>query len=229
MTEIQILGHGTVDLRLATCSYRAFTPEMGFPLRTSVGFARGFKHDHEFVSELAPYGLLKINDRAEFAPKYAARVASKGPEMLAKLVRIQQAHPGETLVICCFEDVHQDGVWCHRQVAAEWFRDQLGLELPELSTPGDPRPSPGKGAASGHEQVARERKATALAIEAHVGGVTAGALSGFGDANWHDLAHAANVKRPPSDATKTRAIEILAKMDAKPQLVPDDPFEGLTP
>lgn len=122
-------------MKLATCSYRAFRPEMGVPVRTTVGFARGFKYDHEFASGLAPYGLLKVTDPIEFHRRYLDRLDGQAEKIDGQLAEIESRHPGETLVLLCFEDVHDPGQFCHRTSAQGWLMNRYGLDnVPELST-----------------------------------------------------------------------------------------------
>lgn len=128
---------GLAGLELGTCSYRAFTPDMGVPVRTSVGLARGFKFPHEFVSELAPYGIFrnaKYADAttAEKRIAYNTRIAGKVAPMLAKLAGLRDSYPGARLVLLCWENVHA-GEECHRRWAADWLESELGLIVPELS------------------------------------------------------------------------------------------------
>jgi hypothetical protein len=122
-------------MKLATCSYRAFRPEMGVPVRTTVGFARGFKYEHEFCSGLAPYGLLKVTDEVEFITRYLARLDGLVPKITQQLDEIEAAHPDQVIVLLCFEDVHDPGQFCHRTSASVWLVERgFADEVPELSS-----------------------------------------------------------------------------------------------
>jgi hypothetical protein len=133
------------------------------------------------------------------------------------------------LVLCCYEDVHQPGEWCHRQIVAAWLSEQLGIEIPEVSKPGRPRQGRAPDGPHPAELAARERKAVAIASEARLGGITAAQLAGFRPGAWKTLADIAG-QRQPSEKTKTRVLEILEGLERRPlRLLPDDPFDGLIP
>lgn len=129
-------------LPLATCSYKAYIPAMGVPVRITVGRPRFFPHPYQYVEGLAPHGIFKSAeydgqpmDVKELA--FHRRCDSLRDQILADLAGIADAHPGQRLVMLCYENVH-NGEVCHRTWAARWFADRLGWDVPELS----PAPPP---------------------------------------------------------------------------------------
>ncbi|KAA9379665.1 hypothetical protein F5972_08410 [Microbispora cellulosiformans] len=128
---------------LATCSFKTYTRDMGVAVRITVGRPRFFRHPYEFVAALAPFGIFnapefegKPMDVKEAA--FYRRLDSKREEVLAALGALADAHPGRTLVLLCYEDVHA-GDACHRTWAANWFADRLGWDVPEVSPAPEPR------------------------------------------------------------------------------------------
>lgn len=139
---VPLPGYGDVELNLATCSYKAFDPSMGVPVRTSVGYPRFWRKTApalEYVPELAPFGkvdgvdLRKIDDRAVFDVHYRARLAANGVTIVEKVVDLSRGREGIPLVFLCYEDVHDPTTFCHRTTAGLWLHEQLGLDVPELS------------------------------------------------------------------------------------------------
>jgi len=43
-----------------------------------------------------------------------------------------RAEAAEDAVLLCYEDVRQDGVWCHRQMFAAWWYEQTEAVVSEL-------------------------------------------------------------------------------------------------
>ena len=82
------------------------------------------------MSELAPYGLMQIQDEAEFATKYIARLERIGVERIEqRFAGISAAHDGRGLVLLCYEPA---GEPCHRRLFATWLEQQTGQHVPEL-------------------------------------------------------------------------------------------------
>ncbi len=68
----------------------------------------------------------------EFARVYRAGLEEIGAQtILAQLERISAEEGGRPLVLLCYEDVLGDD-WCHRQFAAEWIHERLGIKVREL-------------------------------------------------------------------------------------------------
>lgn len=117
------------------------------PVRTSVGKPRFMPEAGEwaFLSCLAPYGLLKVDDRDQFAEQYRLRLAKHGLEAIDYALRSLhecqtpgswQATPPEDrkpLALLCYEDLDA-GEWCHRRLFAEWWQEQTGQAIEDLNT-----------------------------------------------------------------------------------------------
>ena len=56
--------------------------------------------------------------------------------------RLHQLAGGEEPVLLCWEDLKQEGKWCHRRMVAEWFQTELGILVPELGFEDDPDREP---------------------------------------------------------------------------------------
>ncbi len=119
--------------RLFTSSYRAWRPEFGVPVRTSLGAPRWMTAPLVEWPAVYPWGLFgKDLDEATFTRKYRARLHRQGPRVLRELADLREGY-GD-LVLLCFEDLAKPGVWCHRTVLAGWISEQLGEEVLEATT-----------------------------------------------------------------------------------------------
>lgn len=121
--------------RLATASLFQHRPEMGVPVRISVGRPRNIQTPMEHIGLLAPYGLLDRKlDRPTFTRLYIQRRLERaGIELIDKEFRaLHAAYPGLTLVLLCFENLTDPGAWCHRRIFAEWWEQQTGEVVPEI-------------------------------------------------------------------------------------------------
>lgn len=116
-------------MKLATCSYSMWRPEMGVPVQTSIGSPKFWTgptlHDGR---SMAPWGLLGIENPEEFSRKYRHRLHRRSTFILATLEDIAACYPETTGVLLCFERRRED---CHRSVLAEWLTEWSGFEVPE--------------------------------------------------------------------------------------------------
>jgi hypothetical protein len=119
---------------LATGRYGSWRPGDGVPIRTTVGYPRFWRHgDLLFIRLLAPFGIFgKGLDPDEAHRLYLARLDGHAEEILVALTDVANQHPGRTLCLLCFEDVHQ-GEACHRRWFADWYQQHFGVEVPELA------------------------------------------------------------------------------------------------
>ncbi|AVO21768.1 hypothetical protein SEA_GODPHATHER_67 [Mycobacterium phage GodPhather] len=139
-------------IEIATCSYGEFKPEMGVPIRTSVGTPKWFKGNPISWENVYPkYHWLHL-PFDEYRRRYMALLADHGVEMLRgdidHMVRLYQAQHRETpdrLVLLCFEKLSKPDAWCHRTLLAEYLTAELGCGVVELGAlPGptvDPDPT----------------------------------------------------------------------------------------
>jgi uncharacterized protein (DUF488 family) len=103
---------------------------MGVPIGTSVG-APSWMPGLDYITAFKPVGLVKIQDRDEFTEKYRARLDKMAGAAIRDLDALSRKYPDTRLVMLCYEDITKPGVWCHREVLAEWLREK-GLEVPEI-------------------------------------------------------------------------------------------------
>lgn len=86
-----------------------------------------------FVRELSPAGVFGRDlDRDEFEIAYSARLNRISAEAVAaRLAEIADDYPGQVLALLCFCDLSRG--FCHRRMAADWLRDRLGWDVPEIA------------------------------------------------------------------------------------------------
>lgn len=144
-----------MPIEYATCSYAEFKPEMGIPVRSSVGAPKFFRHyplprwDNTFP---LPY-MLRMSKRDEFREHYFRVLDEHGPEKLLAdaefIVSEYRLTPGANLtapnrlVLLCYEKPLSNAKWCHRSLWAEWFTENTGHDVIELGEH-DPHAHPPK-------------------------------------------------------------------------------------
>lgn len=120
--------------RLATCSYREYRPEMGVPVRISLGRPRWWTTpipDSASIPELTPRGSYLNAPEPDFLEAYDAQLSRYGTGHLqARFAAIAGVH-GEPLVLLCFENL-ATGDLCHRRQFAAWWYAETGQEVPEM-------------------------------------------------------------------------------------------------
>src|SRR5690349_18780961 len=95
--------------KLVTGRYQTWRPDHGVPIRTTVGAPKFWRGpDLIFVRELAPFGVFgKGLPTDEGRARYLDRLDQHAVTIVEQLAEIAEAHPGQQLVILCYEDVHQ--------------------------------------------------------------------------------------------------------------------------
>jgi hypothetical protein len=84
------------------------------------------------ATKLAPPAwLIRETDRPTFLRHYHAAVLSKLDAATIWIELHERVAPHEPILLC-YERLATSGEWCHREVLAAWFRDQLGHDVPEL-------------------------------------------------------------------------------------------------
>ncbi|MFJ9745731.1 ParB/RepB/Spo0J family partition protein [Streptomyces chartreusis] len=157
-------------MEIATCTYQEFTPDMGVPVRTTVGRPR-FRLGYELTAHartLTPTrDLLKIEDEAAYEAGYRALLGTRGADAIrTELEGIAAQHGNGRLVLLCFDRLDKPNSWCHRTHAARWLGEHLDLDAPELGARRAPvpaqRPAPAKKATApaappGHPRTVQKR------------------------------------------------------------------------
>lgn len=122
-----------------TCSYTEFRPQMGVPVRTSLGHPR-FKLRYGLVHAmpmLAPRRDMFHLDEEAFEVAYHAMLDKTGVQkILAAGKAIVEQEDDHRLVLLCFERLNEPGKWCHRSSFGRWFLIQTGEEVRELGARG---------------------------------------------------------------------------------------------
>ena len=135
-----------LQYRLATCSYSQFKPEMGLPVRASLGGPRWWKKPiprEQTVFEIAPgRQYFKEPDDEVFHAKFRAQLDRIGVEHLIDRFNdvgfSAGCAIGDTLVAMCFEKLMTwDDLRCHRSMFRIWWLEQTGEQIPELGLPPD--------------------------------------------------------------------------------------------
>jgi hypothetical protein len=123
---------------IRTCSYAAWRPEMGQPVRITLGLPRWphppGRERWPFLAEAAPAGWYFRSAPEKFARCYVAQLDRLAGDIETKLGWLAERYPGQALFACCFERRVSEGD-CHRLLLSRWLHDRLGLDVPEL----DPR------------------------------------------------------------------------------------------
>lgn len=134
---------------LFTCSYRAFAPNMGQPVVTSLGLPR-WRPEAETWPRcwlLTPtwplFQVAKAGDWDEFRSRFLARLDGFGPQKISRtLQRIAREHQADRLVLVCHE---ADWTRCHRGLVAEWLLTRTGELAQEVGPPIPASPAPSRG------------------------------------------------------------------------------------
>lgn len=174
MTVPQPAAGSPAPFALATCSYTEFRPEMGLPVRFTVGAPR-WKLSYTIAGAaklITPRrDMLSLAEDA-YTFRYlqilnGAGVAAIGGE-LAGIVAA--AGGAKRVVLLCFERLAeppkagQAHNWCHRSLFGAWWKAATGQDVPELGAlpaTGRPYVPPGSGLAG----AAPEQTLSALAVE----------------------------------------------------------------
>jgi hypothetical protein len=126
-----------MDLQVVTCSYSEYRPDMGQPVRISLGAPRWWKEPIPSWSalwSLTPRRDYLYASDEVYIEKYTAQLERHGvPEIVGDFERIAERAQKDTLVLMCFEKLAKpDGGWCHRTLFAVWWLQKTGELLQEL-------------------------------------------------------------------------------------------------
>ncbi|MEU9887977.1 hypothetical protein [Sphaerisporangium sp. NPDC051011] len=130
-------------MNLATCTYQEFGPDMGTPVRTTVGAPSRLKLDYKLAGHaqlITPTRPMLGLSKAAYELAYLRLLSSSGAErILAELTAIHTAAGGTAapLVLLCFDQLNKSGSWCHRTMFATWWLQTTGQEVPELGAKPD--------------------------------------------------------------------------------------------
>ncbi|MFD6941067.1 hypothetical protein ACFWAP_33575 [Streptomyces goshikiensis] len=134
------------ELRIATCTYQEFQPEMGTPIRTTAGhprFALSYQIAGHAKLVTPAWALVKANlpeDAYEF--QYRRQLSAAGLDAIrAELYAIAGAYDLDSpAVLLCFDRLNKPGYFCHRTHFARWYAAETGELVPELGAVCAPKP-----------------------------------------------------------------------------------------
>jgi Protein of unknown function, DUF488 len=123
-------------MRLFTCSYRAYSSDMGQAVVISRGLPRWRLEEAESWPRcwlLTPNGAYLDAEPGEFTAGYTAQLERFGPERIGRTItRLSTETAAERLVFLCFE---ADWDRCHRQTFARWMLQRTGELVEEIGAP----------------------------------------------------------------------------------------------
>ena len=115
---------------LRTGTYWAWQPHHGVPVRTTIGEPKNWTGPPlERCRSITPYGLFHLEGEA-FTVPYLQRLDRRSGAVVSELAAIARRHPGQPLVLLCFE---RDRADCHRGDFARWAKERFGLVVDELT------------------------------------------------------------------------------------------------
>lgn len=121
-----------MTVALKTGRYHDHRPAHGVAIATSLGRPK-WPLPYEIaaaIRDLMPFGLLGLPED-EFGLRYLDRLDRLGADRLrAQFEKIAQDHPGQPLVLLCWENVLA-GDMCHRRIAADWLEAHGFGAVPE--------------------------------------------------------------------------------------------------
>ena len=127
-----------------------------------------FKLQYELagrIKSLAPWSLMKENDRQEFTRKYFEILDRIGVNRILAEIKKYQSE-GKEIVLLCYEDVSGGRTWCHRLVFAEWWLLKTGEIIEELPEPQEEATEVDtSGAAESTEKSATAEEPTPVSVQ----------------------------------------------------------------
>jgi len=120
-----------------TCSYRAWRPELGQPVRTSLGKPKWLLPEAAswpLLWEATPRGWYLRAHPEAYEDAYLDQLERYGPKRIARrMADITRQTGAATLVLCCFE---ADPERCHRALFAAWWLLATGERITEVQPEG---------------------------------------------------------------------------------------------
>ena len=111
--------------KLKSRKYKVVAISLGLP-KYSLGYEITGR-----IPEIAPAPyLIHENDRDTFERKYRQQLERTGVEKI--LSALKRYRTDEDVVLCCFEDIRNPDLFCHRTTFAEWWKSKTGEVIEEL-------------------------------------------------------------------------------------------------
>lgn len=123
----------------------------------SVGRPRNIRRaDYEVYPALAPEWSWLGLTREEYLPLYRERLAGLDAQRVWD--ELHALVPGEEPVLLCFEEPPLTADhWCHRQLVAQWFREELAQGVTEVEEGLSRKPSAPNPVPQGESAIPEER------------------------------------------------------------------------
>jgi uncharacterized protein (DUF488 family) len=100
---------------------------------------RGTPKGFRMFKALAPGSWFNSVTKDVYVERYTAEVlGALDPQKTFDELTALAA--GAEPVLLCWEKPTDKDTYCHRSMVADWFRDKLGVEVPELGYEGQPHP-----------------------------------------------------------------------------------------
>lgn len=104
----------------------------------SYGFPRNLGPGYKIFKKLAPGSWFRLPEYYENEPKYRERYFR---EILGKLdaqevydTLCKLTAPHEPVLLCWEKNPTTNPKdWCHRRMVAEWFKEKIGVDVPEYA------------------------------------------------------------------------------------------------
>lgn len=133
-------GVSVSDIEIATCSFGEFRPEMGYPIRTSIGAPKWFSHPYMNWDNVFPKRYFLSLEYDDYRPRYMEMLHKHGVEKLRGDLEFMseeyaKVNDGEVrpLVLLCYEKLSKGPAnWCHRTMIAEYLETDFGTNVVEL-------------------------------------------------------------------------------------------------
>lgn len=118
---------------LHTCSWRAYRPGLGQPVRTSLGKPRWLLPEAAAFPvcwEITPRGHFFNAPAEAFEDAFIDQLERYGTRRIARrLAAISRETGAETLLLACFEPLPSQ---CHRGLMARWWFESTGEVITEM-------------------------------------------------------------------------------------------------
>lgn len=103
-----------------------------------IGITRGFpkfRLPYQLKTNIKSFGppsyLFNTHDREKFTPRYFDYMDSIGIDKVKEMLKIYGYGTAKEMALLCYEDVREEGKWCHRLVFAEWWEVRTGEKIEE--------------------------------------------------------------------------------------------------
>lgn len=128
-----------MSVRLFTSNFWVMSrrTDAGVPVRISNGrpkYALAYSLVYKVPALFPAWSLVRGASRERFRREYFAALDAVGVEALREVFEAIAKEAGDDrLVLLCFENLTKPGVWCHRELFAEWWQERTGEVVEEVA------------------------------------------------------------------------------------------------